>query len=113
MWKARQSRSRHSQRSGRCADTLSYVWAVLKGGAAFTSGSGATFTFTPDDNASDEIGLTVSDEDGGSTPSAETISSVTMCADRDDCQYQHAAPGRHGHHGARVPRAICGRRSTR
>ena len=38
-------------------DTLSYAWTVLKGGTGFASGSGATFMFTPNDNASYEIGL--------------------------------------------------------
>ena len=55
-------------------DTLSYVWTILKGGVDFATGSGATFAFTPDDNASYEIGLTVSDEDGGSTSVSQTIS---------------------------------------
>ena len=55
-------------------DTLSYSWTILKGGAAFASGSGATFAFTPNDNANYEIGLTVSDEDGGSTSVSQTIS---------------------------------------
>ena len=56
-------------------------WAVLKGGAAFASGSGATFAFTLDDNASHEIGLTVSDEDAAATTVLrETIESVADVA---------------------------------
>ena len=55
-------------------DTLSYAWTVLKDSVAFVSGSGTTFAFTPDDNASYEIGLTVSDGDGGSIDVSQTIS---------------------------------------
>ena len=61
-------------------DTLSFVWTILKGGAAFASGSGATFAFTPDDNGSYEIGLTVSEEDGGSTTVAQTISVANVAS---------------------------------
>ena len=46
-------------------DTLTYAWTVNKGGGptAFASGSGVgltSFSFTPDDNASYQIVLTVS-----------------------------------------------------
>ena len=54
-------------------DTLSYVWTIRKGSVDFASGSGATFAFTPDDNESYGISLTVSDENGGSTTVLETI----------------------------------------
>ncbi|MEX0613176.1 MAG: PKD domain-containing protein, partial [Pirellulales bacterium] len=57
-------------------DTLTYAWSVEKNGAAFASGSGADqkdFSFTPDDNGSYRIVLSVSDEDGGSSAVEQTI----------------------------------------
>ena len=57
-------------------DTLTYAWQVFKGGVAYASGSGVSqtgFSFTPDDNGSYQIVLTVSDEDGGSTAVNQTI----------------------------------------
>ncbi|MCP4378831.1 MAG: PKD domain-containing protein, partial [bacterium] len=54
-------------------DTLSYAWTVNKDSLAFDSGTGTSFSFTPDDNASYQIVLTVSDEDGGSTTVDNTI----------------------------------------
>ncbi|MHC4562515.1 MAG: Calx-beta domain-containing protein, partial [Planctomycetota bacterium] len=47
-------------------DTITLDWTVLKNGAPFASGSGPDITFTPDDNATYEVTLTASDEDGGS-----------------------------------------------
>jgi len=60
-------------------DTLTYSYEVFKDGSttAFASGSGVdqtSFSFTPDDNGSYEIVLTVSDEDGGSATTSQTIS---------------------------------------
>ena len=52
------------------ADTLSYTWTVLKDEAAYATGDGQSFTFTPDDQGSYTVQLTVSDEDGGSTTAA-------------------------------------------
>lgn len=46
-------------------DTLTYAWAVTKDGFAFASGSGQTFTFTPDDGGDYGVHLTVGDDDGG------------------------------------------------
>ena len=59
-------------------DTLTYSYEVFKDGAstAFASGSGVdqtTFRFTPDDNGSYEIVLTVADEDGGADVARHTI----------------------------------------
>jgi Ca2+-binding RTX toxin-like protein len=48
------------------ADTLTYQWTVKKNGVAgFASGSADAFSFTPNDNGTYEVNLTVSDEDGG------------------------------------------------
>ena len=56
-------------------DTLSYSWAAYKDGAttAFAVGTTASWSFTPDDNGSYRIALTVSDEDGGSATAESTI----------------------------------------
>ncbi|MEZ6121983.1 MAG: Calx-beta domain-containing protein [Planctomycetaceae bacterium] len=57
-------------------DTLTYTYSVLKDGVAFASESGVdqtSFSFTPDDNGSYEITLTVSDEDGGSASVSQLI----------------------------------------
>jgi len=75
-----------------CADdTLTYAWVVKKNGSSYASGSGTGLTFTPDDNGSYEVSLTVSDDDGGiGTAAAQTIdvtnvapalSSVTVTPD--------------------------------
>ena len=57
-------------------DTLTYSWQVFKGGGATPSatGSGADYRFTPDDDGSYRIVLTVSDEDGESATAEQTIS---------------------------------------
>jgi parallel beta-helix repeat protein len=57
-------------------DTLTFAWAVYKDGAttAYTiGGNNTTFSFTPPDNGTYRIALTVSDEDGGSTTTEQTI----------------------------------------
>ncbi len=46
-------------------DTLSFAWTVNKDGAEFVTGTGASFTFTPDQKAVYTFELEVSDEDGG------------------------------------------------
>lgn len=61
-------------------DTLSYAWAVTKDGDAFDSGTSSTFGFTPDDNGTYVVTLTVTDNDGGSVtldPETITVSNVT------------------------------------
>jgi hypothetical protein len=61
---------------GGISDTLTYSWTVLKDGAPFAADDGVdmtTFTFTPDDNGSYHITLTVTDLDGGSNSANETI----------------------------------------
>ena len=59
-------------------DTLTYTWQVFKDGAstAFVASGGVdqtSFSFTPDDNGSYQIVLTVSDEDGGGATVDQTI----------------------------------------
>jgi hypothetical protein len=59
------------------ADTaagFSYAWSVTKNGAAYASGSAATFSFTPDDNGTSVVTLTATDKDGGvSQPASATL----------------------------------------
>src|SRR5262249_31151372 len=59
------------------ADTvagLSYAWSVTKNGAAYASGSAASFSFTPDDNGTYVVTLTATDKDGGvSQPASATL----------------------------------------
>jgi uncharacterized delta-60 repeat protein len=58
------------------ADTLTFRWEVYKDGAATpfaTGGNSPSFAFTPNDNGSYRIVLTVADEDGGSATAERTI----------------------------------------
>lgn len=54
-------------------DTFTYAWVVTKNGSAYASGSDANFAFTPDDNGSYVVTLTVTDDDGGVGTDARTI----------------------------------------
>jgi hypothetical protein len=55
------------------AASLTRSWAVTKNGAAFASGSGASFSFTPNDNGSYVVTLTVADKDGGTGKATASI----------------------------------------
>jgi PKD repeat protein len=55
------------------ADTHELTWEVTKDGEAYASGEGESLTFTPDDNGSYEITLSVTDGDGGLGTAAATI----------------------------------------
>ncbi len=44
--------------------TVTYAWTVTKDGNNFATGSTADFTFTPDDNGTYAVSLTVSDDSG-------------------------------------------------
>jgi Ca2+-binding RTX toxin-like protein len=57
-------------------DAVVMTWAVFKNGSttAYATGSGANFTFTPNDNGSYKIVLTATDKDGGTAFTAQTIS---------------------------------------
>ncbi|MGC4031518.1 MAG: PKD domain-containing protein [Tepidisphaeraceae bacterium] len=58
-------------------DTQTYLWNVTKDGQAYNLNGATddttTFAFTPDDNGSYEISVTVSDNDGGSVTKTATI----------------------------------------
>ena len=56
------------------ADTHTYAWSVTKNGSPYGSGgTSSTFSFTPDDNASYEVTLTITDDDGGAGTDSESI----------------------------------------
>jgi uncharacterized delta-60 repeat protein len=61
---------------------FSYSWSVTKNGSAFASGTGANFTFTPDDNGTYAVSLTATDKDGGSGTASQnlTVSNVAPTA---------------------------------
>ncbi|MEX1157348.1 MAG: Ig-like domain-containing protein [Thermomicrobiales bacterium] len=63
------------------ADTHTSVWDVLKNGSPFDSGSGAAFTFTPDDDGVYAVTLTVTDNDGGVGSAAATITVENVAPD--------------------------------
>jgi large repetitive protein len=54
-------------------DTMAYAWTVTKNGSPFTSGSGQTFAFTPDDAGDFGVQLTVSDGDGGAGAAVASV----------------------------------------
>jgi PKD repeat protein len=54
-------------------DTLSFAWTVTKDGSPFATGAAASFSFTPDDDGAYVVGLTVTDDDGGTGTANKTI----------------------------------------
>src|SRR5207248_23834 len=46
-------------------DSFVYAWSVTKNGNAYASGSAASFSFTPNDNGTYVVSLTVTDDDSG------------------------------------------------
>ncbi len=60
------------------SDTLTYTWSVTKNGTAFGSnGGGTAYSFTPDDNATYVVTLSVNDGTGSSTDS-KTINVINV-----------------------------------
>ena len=53
--------------------TFTYEWTVEKDGTTYDSGSDADFSFTPDDNGSYEVSLSVTDDDGDVGTASQTI----------------------------------------
>jgi len=49
-------------------------WTITKNGNPFASGSGASFSFTPDDNGTYVVNLSATDKDGGTGTDSKTIS---------------------------------------
>ncbi|MFI5458602.1 MAG: beta strand repeat-containing protein, partial [Isosphaerales bacterium] len=55
-------------------NTFNFAWTVTQNGNSYASGSGSTYTFTPNVNATYVIGLTVTDASGGQgTASVQVI----------------------------------------
>jgi RTX calcium-binding nonapeptide repeat (4 copies)/PKD domain len=61
-------------------DTISYDWNVTKNGNDFADGTNSSLHFTPDDDGSYVVNLTVSDGDGGSTIVSPQTIAVTDVA---------------------------------
>lgn len=59
-------------------DTFTYAWSVSKNGSAFASGTGSSLTFTPNDNATYAVNLTVTDKDGGVGTASRTITATNV-----------------------------------
>ena len=55
------------------ADVLSYAWSVSRGGSVYATGTGAAVGFTPDDDGTYVVAVTVSDGDGGTDEKSATI----------------------------------------
>jgi hypothetical protein len=58
------------------ADTaagFTHAWSVTRNGAAYASGTEASFGFTPDDNGTYVVSLTATDKDGGAGSDSKTI----------------------------------------
>ncbi len=60
-------------------NTLTYAWTLSTGGQQISTGTGTSFNFTPIDNGSYTVGLTVSD-DGSLSSSASKIITVANVA---------------------------------
>jgi PKD repeat protein len=52
---------------------FTFNWTVLKNGSTFASGSGPSFSFTPDDNGTYTVILQATDKDGGTGPTSVNI----------------------------------------
>jgi PKD repeat protein len=52
---------------------FTYTWNVTKDGTAFANGTGATFTYTPDDGGYYMVSLTATDKDGLGATSGQTL----------------------------------------
>lgn len=58
--------------------TPTYAWTVLKDGVSFGTGSAATFSFTPDDNATYAVSLSVTDDLNTVTDSSVSVTAVNQ-----------------------------------
>ena len=58
---------------------FTFAWAVSKNGSpSYATGSGASFSFTPNDNGTYLVSLTATDKDGGSATTTATITGTNV-----------------------------------
>ena len=61
-------------------DIYTYAWVVKKDGNSYASGTNTNFSFTPDDNGSFEVSLSVTDDNGNVGTAASKTIAVTNVA---------------------------------
>src|SRR5262249_26159456 len=54
-------------------DPLFFAWSVTKNGSPYATGNGTGFGFVPDDNGSYVVTLTVTDDEGATSETSDTI----------------------------------------
>ncbi|HEX8173323.1 MAG TPA: DNA/RNA non-specific endonuclease [Thermoanaerobaculia bacterium] len=59
-------------------ESFTFAWTVTKDGVAFASGSGASITFTPDDNATYVVSATVKDAAGATGSDAAAVAAANI-----------------------------------
>jgi len=59
-------------------DPLTFAWSVTKNGNAFASGSGASFTFTPNDNGEYVVTVVADDGDNGTATDSKSIAVTNL-----------------------------------
>jgi uncharacterized delta-60 repeat protein len=57
---------------------LTLGWSVTKNGAAYATGSGAAYTFTPNDNGTYVVTLSATDKDGGVGAATDTVAVLNV-----------------------------------
>src|SRR5262249_34871403 len=57
---------------------FTYAWSVTKNGSAYASGSGASFSFTPDDNGTYVRTVEVTERKGGTATASRTIAVASV-----------------------------------
>ena len=80
------------------ADTHTRAWSVTKNGNPYATGTGPSFSFTPNDNGTYVVTYTVTDDDGGVGTDSETIT-VTNVAPTLTHVGAELVPGAEGIHG--------------
>jgi len=64
------------------ADTFTYAWSVTKNGNPYASASTQNFSFTPNDNGTYVVSLTVTDDDLGSGSDSKSINVTNVAPAR-------------------------------